>query len=119
MTKDPMPILIAEDNEAQRHYLSELLTDKFPEHAPVLEANDGESAVRMALESASGTLDTRHSNAEGVGCEGSQVDLERIPRGPNHFLDAVSGRDLHQRDPQDRSLDRAAADLRIHSQEQS
>ena len=50
MTKDLMPILIAEDNEAQRRYLSELLTDKFPEHAPVIEASDGEAAVRMAID---------------------------------------------------------------------
>ena len=45
-----MPILIAEDNEAQRRYLSELLTNKFPEHAPVIEAADGEAAVKMSLE---------------------------------------------------------------------
>jgi DNA-binding NarL/FixJ family response regulator len=45
-----MPILIAEDNEAQRRYLSELLTDKFPDHAPVIEASDGEAAVRMAID---------------------------------------------------------------------
>ena len=50
MTKDLMPILIAEDNEAQRRYLSELLTDKFPDHAPVIEASDGEAAVRMAID---------------------------------------------------------------------
>ncbi len=63
-----MPILIAEDNEAQRHYLSELLTDKFPEHAPVLEANDGESAVRMALESrpALAILDIQMPKVSGV-----------------------------------------------------
>jgi DNA-binding NarL/FixJ family response regulator len=51
MPNDLMPILIAEDNEAQRHYLSELLTNQFPEHAPVIEAADGEAAVTMALES--------------------------------------------------------------------
>ena len=45
-----MPILIAEDNNAQRHYLSELLTRGFPAHAPVIEAEDGETAVRMTLE---------------------------------------------------------------------
>ncbi len=45
-----MPILIAEDNNAQRHYLSELLTREFPAHAPVIEAEDGETAVRMTLE---------------------------------------------------------------------
>ncbi|MEP7149529.1 MAG: response regulator transcription factor [Acidobacteriota bacterium] len=68
MAKDLMPILIAEDNEAQRHYLSELLTDKFPEHAPVLEANDGESAVRMALESrpALSILDIQMPKVSGV-----------------------------------------------------
>lgn len=45
-----MPILIAEDNNAQRHYLSELLTREFPAHAPVIEAEDGETAVKMTLE---------------------------------------------------------------------
>src|SRR5687767_1300414 len=68
MATDLMPILIAEDNEAQRHYLSELLTDKFPEHAPVLEANDGEVAVRMALESraALSILDIQMPKFSGV-----------------------------------------------------
>jgi len=46
-----MSILIAEDNEAQRRYLRDLLSDRFPGHMPLIEANDGESAVRMALES--------------------------------------------------------------------
>ncbi len=46
-----MSILIAEDNEAQRSYLRDLLTNRFPGHMPLIEANDGESAVRMALES--------------------------------------------------------------------
>ena len=46
-----MSILIAEDNEAQRRYLGDLLTNKFPDHLPVIEATDGESAVRMAVES--------------------------------------------------------------------
>lgn len=44
-----MSILIAEDNNAQRHYLSELLGREFPAHSPVIEAVDGESAVRLAL----------------------------------------------------------------------
>src|SRR5438034_3028739 len=46
-----MSILIAEDNEAQRRYLGDLLTNKFPDHLPVIEATDGESAVRLAVES--------------------------------------------------------------------
>ena len=45
-----MAILIAEDNEAQRRYLKELLSGRFPDHMPLIEANDGESAVRMAIE---------------------------------------------------------------------
>lgn len=45
-----MSILIAEDNEAQRRYLKELLSERFPDHLPVIEANDGESAVRMTIE---------------------------------------------------------------------
>lgn len=45
-----MSILIAEDNETQRRYLRELLAERFPAHAPVLEAMDGEEAVRTALE---------------------------------------------------------------------
>ncbi len=64
----PMSILIAEDNEAQRRYLSELLTEKFPEHAPVIEASDGESAVRMAVESraALSILDIQMPKLSGV-----------------------------------------------------
>ena len=45
-----MSILIAEDNETQRRYLRELLAERFPAHVPVLEATDGESAVRTALD---------------------------------------------------------------------
>src|SRR5829696_6603279 len=44
-----MPILIAEDNVAQRRYLRELLEREFAAHAPVIEAADGEEAVRAAL----------------------------------------------------------------------
>ena len=63
-----MSILIAEDNEAQRRYLSDLLTDKFPEHAPVIEARDGDDAVRMAIESraALSILDIQMPKASGV-----------------------------------------------------
>ncbi len=45
-----MPILIAEDNEAQRHYLGALLAKEFPDHMPVIEAPDGEAAVKLAIE---------------------------------------------------------------------
>ena len=45
-----MSILIAEDNNAQRHYLSELLAREFSAHAPVIEAVDGEDAVNLSLE---------------------------------------------------------------------
>lgn len=44
-----MPILIAEDNEAQSRYLRELITGHFPSHSPVIEALDGEAAVKIAL----------------------------------------------------------------------
>src|SRR2546423_9389863 len=44
-----MSILIAEDNVAQRRYLCELVEREFAAHAPVIEAADGEGAVRMAL----------------------------------------------------------------------
>jgi DNA-binding NarL/FixJ family response regulator len=44
-----MSILIAEDNEAQRGYLRELLARRFPDHNPFFEAKDGESAVSIAL----------------------------------------------------------------------
>src|ERR687893_3277453 len=44
-----MPILIAEDNVAQRRYLRELLEREFPAHAPVIEAADGEEALKLAL----------------------------------------------------------------------
>jgi DNA-binding NarL/FixJ family response regulator len=45
-----MSILIAEDNEAQRRYLSELLEDKFPDRLPLIQAQDGEAAVRLSTE---------------------------------------------------------------------
>lgn len=45
-----MSILIAEDNEAQRRYLSTLLAQSFPDAAPVIEAQDGETAVSLSLE---------------------------------------------------------------------
>lgn len=44
-----VPILIAEDNEAQRKYLRDLLVNNFPSHTPLIEAQDGEAAVRLAL----------------------------------------------------------------------
>ena len=45
-----MSILIAEDNNAQRQYLNELLTREFAAHAPVIEATDGVKAVDLTLE---------------------------------------------------------------------
>lgn len=45
-----MSILIAEDNNAQRRYLSELLAAEFPDHTPLIEAEDGEAAVKLAIE---------------------------------------------------------------------
>ncbi|MCC7307608.1 MAG: response regulator transcription factor [Acidobacteria bacterium] len=45
-----MSILIAEDNEAQRHYLRELLQKEFSGHEPFFEARDGEVAASLALE---------------------------------------------------------------------
>ncbi len=44
-----MSILIAEDNNAQRRYLGELLEREFPSHMPLIEAEDGESAVDLAI----------------------------------------------------------------------
>ncbi len=45
-----MSLLIAEDNNAQRHYLSELLAREFAAHTPVIEAEDGEAAISLAIE---------------------------------------------------------------------
>ncbi len=45
-----MPILIAEDNLAQRTYLRELLEREFKSYAPVYEAADGDSVIKLALE---------------------------------------------------------------------
>lgn len=44
-----MAILIAEDNVAQRHYLRELLEREFSSHAPVIEAEDGQATIDLAL----------------------------------------------------------------------
>lgn len=45
-----MSILIAEDNNAQRRYLCELLKREFPHHNEIIEAIDGENAVKLAIE---------------------------------------------------------------------
>lgn len=45
-----MSVLIAEDNLAQRRYMSELLLREFPSCSPILEASDGEEAVTVTLE---------------------------------------------------------------------
>ncbi|MGI8494034.1 MAG: response regulator [Pyrinomonadaceae bacterium] len=63
-----MSILIAEDNNAQRHYLRELLSREFAAHAPVVEASDGEAAVSLTLENrpALCILDTQMPKVSGV-----------------------------------------------------
>src|SRR6058998_1243155 len=45
-----MSILIAEDNLAQRAYLRELLEREFKRYGPILEAADGDSVTKLALE---------------------------------------------------------------------
>ncbi len=45
-----MSILIAEDNPVQRRYLSEILAQEFPTHAPMIEAENGKKAVELTLE---------------------------------------------------------------------
>ncbi|MCB1025201.1 MAG: response regulator transcription factor [Acidobacteria bacterium] len=45
-----MAILIAEDNPIQRKYLGELLSREFPDSGPVIEADDGETAISLALD---------------------------------------------------------------------
>ena len=45
-----MPILIAEDNLAQRNYLRVLLEREFPAYAPILAVEDGEAVIKLALE---------------------------------------------------------------------
>ncbi len=45
-----MPILIAEDNVAQRRYLREILEREFAAHAPIIEAADGEQTIALALQ---------------------------------------------------------------------
>ncbi len=44
-----MSILIAEDNAVQRHYLSEILAREFPAHAPIIETENGDSAILSAV----------------------------------------------------------------------
>ena len=63
-----MSILIAEDNIAQRAYLRELLEREFKRHAPVLEAADGESVIKLALEQRPQLciLDIQMPNLSGV-----------------------------------------------------
>src|SRR5688572_31176296 len=63
-----MSILIAEDNDAQRRYLRDLLSNKFPDSLPLLEASDGESAINIALEHrpALAILDIQMPKVSGV-----------------------------------------------------
>lgn len=44
-----MSILIAEDNPVQRRYLSEILSQEFPDHSPLIEAENGKKAVELTL----------------------------------------------------------------------
>src|SRR4030095_14222639 len=45
-----MSILIAEDMAFQRDYLRAIVTDNFEDAGPVIEASDGNSAVKLALQ---------------------------------------------------------------------
>ncbi len=67
-TRKQMSILLAEDNEVQRRYLSDLLAGEFPGHTPVIEARDGEAAVALALENRPSLLilDIQMPNLSGV-----------------------------------------------------
>lgn len=44
-----MSILIAEDNALQRQFLADILAGEFPDHTPIIEAEDGVSATEIAL----------------------------------------------------------------------
>lgn len=45
-----MSILIAEDNAVQRRYLSEILAREFPTQTPIIEVENGETAIKSAIE---------------------------------------------------------------------
>jgi len=45
-----MTILIAEDMDFQRDYLRAIITDNFSDAGPIIEVNDGNSAVKLSLE---------------------------------------------------------------------
>lgn len=76
-----MSILIAEDNEAQRRYMRDLLAQNFPAHAPVIEAVDGEAAVRSALESRPELMifDIQMPNLSGV--KAARAVWQAFPEG--------------------------------------
>ena len=63
-----MAILIAEDNNVQRQYLSELLSREFPSHRPIIEADNGENAIELALKNKPTLciLDIQMPNTSGV-----------------------------------------------------
>jgi two-component system response regulator DegU len=63
-----MSILIAEDNEAQRRYLSDLLSKRFPDRLPLIEAQDGEAAVTLSVSEKPdlSILDIQMPNLSGV-----------------------------------------------------
>ncbi len=44
-----MSVLIAEDNNAQRRYLKELFEREFPAHLPIIEAENGQTAVELTF----------------------------------------------------------------------
>ena len=102
-----MPILIAEDNVAQRAYLRELLEREFAEYKPILEAADGESVVRMALAERPQlcVLDIQMPGLSGV--KAARAIWKGFPAGADNLLDSVPARNLHQRDSQDRARRRS------------
>ncbi|MFV0390263.1 MAG: response regulator [Pyrinomonadaceae bacterium] len=63
-----MSILVAEDNPIQRKYLGEILMREFPDAAPVLDAEDGEEAIRIAIDTKPDLciLDIQMPNLSGV-----------------------------------------------------
>ncbi len=97
-----MSILIAEDNVAQRHYLREILEKEFPSHARSLKPPTAKRQLSWRSSTEARSLHSRHSNAEALGRESRARNLARLPFRADNFLDAVSSRDLHQRDSQDR-----------------
>ncbi|MEO7539679.1 MAG: response regulator [Pyrinomonadaceae bacterium] len=92
---------------------------EFPTHIPLIEADDGESAVELAIEHrpAFSILDIQMPKLSGV--KAARTIWRTFPEARVIFWTQFLHEIYINGDPQDRPLDKTAADLWIYSQKQS